>query len=217
AEVDMKKATDAKSVDLSGELESLHAQFSNLQANNHQTMETEVHGLRNRTQNLEMLLEVEVDMKNAAEAKCMDLVGKLDEKVEQRCAEMDTRLDALSIDFNEELYPHMLTAITGRRWVIGHGLRLAVKKCAESTKLGEVFADVMSAGIVKNISEGLKYRVEHGETKLDLAAIKAYDPEAEMKYVTALNALKYLKYPLVDQLERLRDAPIDLIMESLNL
>ncbi|GKA79712.1 hypothetical protein Tco_0786308 [Tanacetum coccineum] len=32
-----------------------------------------------------------------------------DEKVEQRCAEMDARLDALSIDFDEELYPHMLT------------------------------------------------------------------------------------------------------------
>ncbi|GKF87579.1 hypothetical protein Tco_0258456, partial [Tanacetum coccineum] len=49
-----------------------------------------------------------------------------DEKVEQRCAEMDARLDALSIDFDEELYPHMLTTIAGRRCVIGHGLRLEV-------------------------------------------------------------------------------------------
>nr|GFC68940.1 hypothetical protein [Tanacetum cinerariifolium]GFC68974.1 hypothetical protein [Tanacetum cinerariifolium] len=39
-----------------------------------------------------------------------------DERVEQRCAELDARLDALSIDFDEELYPHMLTAIAGRRW-----------------------------------------------------------------------------------------------------
>nr|GEX03745.1 pectinesterase/pectinesterase inhibitor U1 [Tanacetum cinerariifolium] len=37
-----------------------------------------------------------------------------DNQVEQRCAEMDARLDALSIDFDEELYPHMLTAIVGR-------------------------------------------------------------------------------------------------------
>nr|GEW19111.1 hypothetical protein [Tanacetum cinerariifolium] len=43
------------------------------------------------------------------------------------------QLDALSIDFNEELYLHMLTTIAGRRWIIGHGLRLAVMKCAEST------------------------------------------------------------------------------------
>ncbi|GJU53692.1 hypothetical protein Tco_1227406 [Tanacetum coccineum] len=117
-----------------------------------------------------------------------------DDKVEQRCAEMDARLDALSIDFDEELYPHMLTAIAGRRWVIGHGLRLAVMKCAESTDLRQVFADVVSAGIVKVMSEGLKHRVEHGEAKLDLAAIEAYDPEADVKYVAALQALKDLKF-----------------------
>ncbi|GJT48314.1 hypothetical protein Tco_0974471 [Tanacetum coccineum] len=197
------------------------------------TVETEVHGLRNRTQNLETLLEAEVDMKKAAEAKSVDLAGELeslreerikaafeefkkseDEKVEQRCAEMDARLDALSIDFDEELYPHMLTAIAGRRWVIGHGLRLAIMKCAESTELRQAFADVVSAGIVKGMSEGLKYGVEHGEAKLDLAAIEAYDPEAEAKYVAALTALRDLKYPLVDQLEKLRDAPIDLLMAA---
>ncbi|GKB25369.1 hypothetical protein Tco_0864770 [Tanacetum coccineum] len=47
---------------------------------------------------------------------------------------MDARLDKLSVDFDEELYPHMLTAIAGRRWV-GHGLRLAIMKCAESPEL----------------------------------------------------------------------------------
>ncbi|GKF73148.1 hypothetical protein Tco_0219480 [Tanacetum coccineum] len=92
----------------------------------------------------------------------------------------------------------MLTAIAGRRWVIGHGLRLAIMKYAESTELRQAFADVVSAGIVK-------------------AAIEAYDPEAEAKYVAALIALRDLKYPLVDQLEKLRDAPIDLLMASLHL
>ncbi|GJR58021.1 hypothetical protein Tco_1500183 [Tanacetum coccineum] len=130
---------------------------------------------------------------------------------------MDARLDALSIDFDEELYPHMLMTIAGRRWVIGHGLRLAVMKCAESTKLRQAFADVVSAGIAKGMSEGLKHGVEHGKAKLDLVAIEAYDPEADTKYFVALHALKDLKYPLVDQLEKLKDAPIDLIMASLYL
>ncbi|GJW10704.1 hypothetical protein Tco_1576531 [Tanacetum coccineum] len=66
-----------------------------------------------------------------------------DDRVEKRCAEMDARLDALSIDFDEELYPHILTAIVGHQWVIGHGLRLAVMKCDESTELRQVFADVV--------------------------------------------------------------------------
>ncbi|GJZ60010.1 hypothetical protein Tco_0615826 [Tanacetum coccineum] len=140
-----------------------------------------------------------------------------DEKVEQRCAKMDARLDALIIDFDEEPYPHMLMTIAGRRRVIGHGLRLAIMKCAGSTKLRQAFNDVVSVGIVKGMSEGLKYGVEHGEAKLDLAAIEAYDPEDVAKYVAALTALRDLKYPLVDQLEKLRDAPIDLLIASLHL
>nr|GEX65911.1 transposase (putative), gypsy type [Tanacetum cinerariifolium] len=140
-----------------------------------------------------------------------------DNRVEQRCTEMDACLDALSIDFDEELYPHMLTAIAGRRWVIGRGLRLAVMKCGESTELRQAFADVVSAGISKGMSEELKHGVEHEKAKLDLEAIKAYDPKAEAKYIAALHALKNLKYPLVDQLESLKDAPMDVIMASLHL
>ncbi|GJX78995.1 hypothetical protein Tco_0327144 [Tanacetum coccineum] len=67
------------------------------------------------------------------------------------------------------------------------------------------------------MSEGLKHGVKHGNTKLDLAAIEAYDPKANDKYIAALHALKALRYPLVDQLEKLMDAPIDLIMASLYL
>nr|GEX60337.1 hypothetical protein [Tanacetum cinerariifolium] len=43
------------------------------------------------------------------------------------------------------------------------------------------------------------------------------DPEAEAKYVAAVHALKNLKYPLVDQLEGLKDAPMDVIIASLHL
>ncbi|GKD64954.1 hypothetical protein Tco_1307062 [Tanacetum coccineum] len=106
---------------------------------------------------------------------------------------------------------------TGRRWVIGHGLRLAVMKCAKSTELRHVFANVVSAGIAKGMSKGLKHGIEHGKANLDLAVIEAYDPKADTKYVAVLHALKDLKYPLVDQLEKLKDAPIDLIMASLYL
>ncbi|GJW10677.1 hypothetical protein Tco_1576504 [Tanacetum coccineum] len=133
-----------------------------------------------------------------------------DERVNARCAEMDTQLDALSIDFDEELYPHMLTAILGRRWVIGHGLCLAVMKCAESTELRQAFANVVSAGIAKGMSEGLKYGVEHGKAGLELTAVEAYDPEADSKYVDAFHDLKDLNYPLIDQLEQLKDAPLDI-------
>nr|GEW01056.1 hypothetical protein [Tanacetum cinerariifolium] len=111
----------------------------------------------------------------------------------------------------------MLTAIAGRRWVIEHGLHLAVMKCGESTELRQAFTDVVPAGIAKGMSEGLKYEEKHGKAKLDLEAIEAYDPKAEAKYIAALHALKNLKYSLVDQLESLKDVPMDVIIASLHL
>ncbi|GKB24219.1 hypothetical protein Tco_0863620 [Tanacetum coccineum] len=180
-------------------------------------VETEVHGLRNQMKNLETLLEAKVTGEERIKAAFEEFKKYEDDKVEKRYAEIDARLDALSIDFDEELYPHMLTAIAGRRWVIGHGLRLAIMKCAESIKLRRVFANVVSEGITNGMSEGLEYGVKQGEAKLDLAAIEAYDPGANNKYIATLHALKDLKYPLIDQLEKLKDAPLDLIMASSHL
>nr|GEW59752.1 transposase (putative), gypsy type [Tanacetum cinerariifolium] len=104
-----------------------------------------------------------------------------------------------------------------RRWVIGRGLRLAVMKCDESLELRHAFADAVSAGIAKGLSEGLRHGLEHGQAQLSLESIKAYDPEAEAKFVASLQALKDLKYPLVDQLESLKDAPMDVIMAAMYL
>nr|GEX86087.1 hypothetical protein [Tanacetum cinerariifolium] len=108
--------------------------------------------------NLEAPLEAEAHMKKAAEDKSAKISQEIedmqqvsgeeklkaafeefkqyeDSRAEQRCAEMDARLDALSIYFDDELYPHMLTAIAGRRGMIRRGLRLAVMKCGESLEL----------------------------------------------------------------------------------
>nr|GEU61983.1 hypothetical protein [Tanacetum cinerariifolium] len=131
--------------------------------------------------NLETLLEAETDMKKTAEGKSAELSKKLE------------NLRALFSDLQ----------------VIGHGLHLAVMKCGESTELRQVFIDVVSAEIAKGMSEGLKYGVEYGKANLSLEAIEAYDTEAEAKYIMALHALKDLKYPIVDQLESLKDAPMD--------
>nr|GEV94472.1 reverse transcriptase domain-containing protein [Tanacetum cinerariifolium] len=172
AETDMKKATEDKSAKLSQELEDMRALFSDLQVSNGH--------LSQQVATLQEQVSGEEKLKDAFE----EFKQYEDNRVEQRCAEMDV----LSIDLDEELYPHMLTAIAGRRWMIGRGLRLTVMKCGESLELRQTFADVVSAGIAKGMSEGLKHGV-----------------------------LKNLKYPLVDQLEGLKDAPMYVIMAALYL
>ncbi|GKD81266.1 hypothetical protein Tco_1348105, partial [Tanacetum coccineum] len=185
AEVDMKKATEAKNAELAKELESLRAKFSDLQLNNNQ--------LSQQVSTLQAQVTGEERIKAAFE----EFKKYEDNKVEQRCAEMDARLDKLSVDIDEELYPHMLTAIAGRRWVIGHGLLMYVMTCTRLDishllchelldKIRQAFANVVSAGLAKGMSEGLKYGIEYGKASRDLADVEAYDPEANNKLVKAL-------------------------------
>nr|GEX93473.1 hypothetical protein [Tanacetum cinerariifolium] len=157
AEAGMKKAAEDKSARLSQELEDMRALFSNLQVNN------------DRLSQQVATLQEQVSGEEKLKAAFEEFKRYEDSRVEQRCA----RLDTLSIDFDEELYPHMLTAIAGRRWMIGHGLRLAVMKCGESLELRQAFADVVSARIAKGMREGLRHGVKHGHAQLTLESIEA--------------------------------------------
>nr|GFA47820.1 hypothetical protein [Tanacetum cinerariifolium] len=122
------------------------------------------------------LIAPEVSGEETLKAAFEDYKRQQDQMVEQRCAEMDVRLDAIS-----------------------------------------AFADVVSAGISKGMSEGLKHGVEHGHAQRTVESLEAYDPEAEAKFAAALQSLKDLKLPLLDQLEGLKDASMDVIMASLYL
>nr|GEW57585.1 hypothetical protein [Tanacetum cinerariifolium] len=188
----------------------------------------------NEIKNLETLLEAETNMKKAAKNKSAELSKELENMralfldfqvsnnhLSQRVSTLQEQVmgeEKLKSAFEEfKQYEDNPVEQRCRRWVIGRGLRLAVMKYGESIELRQAFANVVSVGITKGMGEGLKHGVEHGKAKLDLEAIEAYDPEAEAKYIAALHALKNLKYPLVDQLESLKDAPMDVIMASLHL
>nr|GEW99421.1 hypothetical protein [Tanacetum cinerariifolium] len=103
AEAGMKKATEDKSAGLSQELKDMCARFLDLQVSN-ERLSQQVTTLREQVSGEEKLKAAFEEFKMYE-----------DNPVEQRCAKMDARLDALSIYFDKELYPHMLTAIAGRR------------------------------------------------------------------------------------------------------
>nr|GEZ76038.1 hypothetical protein [Tanacetum cinerariifolium] len=136
-EAEAKRAAEGKNAGLMRELEDVRAQFSDLKVSN-----------EHLSQQVAALQE-QVSGKEKLKAAFEEFKRYEDDRVEQRCAELDARLDALSIDFDEELYPHMLTAIAGHRWVIGRGLRLAMMKCAKLLEMRQAFADVVSAGVAK--------------------------------------------------------------------
>nr|GEZ02163.1 hypothetical protein [Tanacetum cinerariifolium] len=184
--------------------------------------------------NLEASLEVEANVKRAIEDKSAGLSQELErmhaqfldhqvsnERLSQQVATLqqqvfgEEKLKAAFEEFKKRQSKRVKQRC--RMWVIGHGLPLAVMKCGESLEIRQAFADVVSAGITKGMSEGLRYGVEHGQAQRNVESIEAYDPEAKAKFTVALQALKDLKYPLLDQLEGLKDAPIDVIMAALYL
>nr|GEU43092.1 hypothetical protein [Tanacetum cinerariifolium] len=64
----------------------------------------------------------------------------------------DARIVELNNDMDTELYPHMLTIVAGRRWMIRHGLRLVVMKCSESSEYRSALGKVISIAINKGES-----------------------------------------------------------------
>ncbi|GJX31298.1 hypothetical protein Tco_0241153 [Tanacetum coccineum] len=69
-------------------------------------------------------------------------VGRLDDfrqKVEGLLEKQEEKLRKLSIEYDEELYPHMLSTIAERRWLISHGLRLAAMSTLESQEVRQSF------------------------------------------------------------------------------
>nr|GEV07511.1 hypothetical protein [Tanacetum cinerariifolium] len=103
----------------------------------------------------------------------------------EHAAELDTRIADVRCDMENDLYPHMLTAIVGRRWVVGHSFRLAVYKCARSVECCSALGKVILMAINKGIPQGLEAGIVHGKAGRSLAQVEAYDPEVERKYVVA--------------------------------
>ncbi|GJY17967.1 hypothetical protein Tco_0389458 [Tanacetum coccineum] len=106
----------------------------------------------------------------------------------ERAAALDARIADVRRDMDNDLYPYMLTAIAGRRWVVGHGVRLAVHKCARSV-----------------------------ECHSALGKIEAYDPEIKGKYVAAVSEFEGVSFPLLDELESLKGSLLALIMYAISL
>ncbi|GKC39815.1 hypothetical protein Tco_1052199 [Tanacetum coccineum] len=91
-------------------------------------------------------------------------------------------------DMDNDLYPHMFTAIAARRWILSYGVRLALTKCAQST-----------------------------ECQSALGKVEAYDLGVKDDFVSVVTDFKNVSFGLLDELESLKDSPLASIMSALVL
>ncbi|GJY18424.1 hypothetical protein Tco_0389915 [Tanacetum coccineum] len=115
----------------------------------------------------------------------------------------------------EEFYPAYLTTLAGRRWLLTHGIQLALLKCLKSTEYQGILGHALDRAVDFGMQEGLEAGHEHGIAERSLSEVDAYNLEAaKARYVDAVKALEDVDFPLVSFLKSKKDAGMDEVLDS---
>ncbi|GKF08011.1 hypothetical protein Tco_0042235 [Tanacetum coccineum] len=107
-----------------------------------------------------------------------------------RVAELQAHVMDVSGRLEGEFYPAYLTALAGRRWLLTHGMELAMVKCLKSPEYQGILGHALGRAVDYGMQEGLVAGHEHGIAGTPLSAIVAYDPEtAKNDYFDAVRVL----------------------------
>ncbi|GKF80642.1 hypothetical protein Tco_0239244, partial [Tanacetum coccineum] len=104
------------------------------------TLEATCYGLRDQVSNYELLKEQIEAFQDARMKVLNDKVVKL-----------DADLLEMALHLEEKFYPHLLTTISGRRWLLTRGLKLSVVKCLNSPEYLASLGSAISRAIEKGM------------------------------------------------------------------
>ncbi|GJQ94491.1 hypothetical protein Tco_0005630 [Tanacetum coccineum] len=137
---------------------------------------------------------------------------------------MNDKFKKLYVDFvdmalhlEEKLYPHLLTTIAGRRWLLTYGVKLAIVKCLHSPEYLSALGAAISRAIEKGMQDGLAAGITHGQEGRVLTDIFAFNPSAESDYISALQELQDVNFSLLSELKSNKDASTETLMNILRL
>ncbi|GJU75384.1 hypothetical protein Tco_1272454 [Tanacetum coccineum] len=142
-------------------------------------LETTFSGLRDQVSGYERLKEQIEEFQDAQ----MNIVN-------DKVAKRDADLLEMALHLEEKFYPHLLTTISGRRWLLTHDLKLAVVKCLNSHEYLSALGAAISRAIEKGMHDGLSVGIDHGKVRRSLVDIVGYNPAAKEVYKLALQMLR---------------------------
>nr|GEX16106.1 hypothetical protein [Tanacetum cinerariifolium] len=142
-----------------------------------------------------------------------------DEKIKDsdRVAAIDSDLMEMVLHMDAKFYPCYLTTIAGRKWILSRGLRLMLANCLASPGYLFVVGEDKGRAIDKGMQDGLIAGIEHGRVGRGIADVVVFNPFVEGDYIAAINALRDVNFPLLDQLEANKDSSMVDIMDLLRL
>ncbi|GJT08944.1 hypothetical protein Tco_0843406 [Tanacetum coccineum] len=106
--------------------------------------------------------------------------------INDKVAKLDVDLLEMALHLEEKFYPHLLTTISGQRWLLTRGLKLVVVKCLNSLEYLAALGSAISRAIEKGMQSGLSVKIDHGKAGRSLADVVAYNPAAEADYNATL-------------------------------
>ncbi|GJU14131.1 hypothetical protein Tco_1136527 [Tanacetum coccineum] len=151
-------------------------------------------------------------------------IDQLEKFQDEKMKEVNEKFDKLCTDFvyialhlEEKFYPHLLTTIFERRWLLTHGMELDIAKCLNSTEYLSTLGAAIGKAVEKGMQEGLSVGIAHGAEGRKLTSDAAYNPSAEADYLSALQCLQSVNFSLIAELKANKDASVDTIMNLLRL
>nr|GEV70028.1 transposase (putative), gypsy type [Tanacetum cinerariifolium] len=151
-------------------------------------------------------------------------VSQLEKFQDEKLEEVNEKFDKLCADFvdmalhlEEKFYLHLLTTISERWWLLTYGMGLAVAKCLNSTEYLSALRAAISKAVEKGMQKGLSGGITHGAEGRKLADVAAYNLSAKADYLSALQHLQNVNFPLIAKLKSNKDASVDTIMNLLCL
>ncbi|GJY34754.1 hypothetical protein Tco_0419223 [Tanacetum coccineum] len=145
-------------------------------------------------------LKSSLDDSQAACDEAKNLISSLSSEKDGLVSEVSILHSSFS--FCGNFYPAYLTALAGRRWLLTHGMELAMVKCLKSPEYQRILGHTLGRAMDYGMQEGLVARHEHGIAGTPLSAVMAYDPETtKNNYFDAVRALEEADFPLVHLLK----------------
>nr|GEX56954.1 hypothetical protein [Tanacetum cinerariifolium] len=131
-------------------------------------------------------------------------------KLQNDClADQVHKLEASSAGLQEK--------VTVLRWLLTHDMELAIAKCLNSTEYHSALGAAIGKSIEKGMQEGLSAGITHGTGGRTLTDVVTYNPSVEADYLSALQCLQSVNFPLIMDLKTNKDASVEVIMNLLRL
>ncbi|GJX14002.1 hypothetical protein Tco_0205760 [Tanacetum coccineum] len=153
-----------------------------------------------------------------------DCMGQLEKFQDERMKEVNDKFDKMYADFIEmalhledRFYPYLLTTISDRRWLLTHGMELAITKCLHSPEYISALRGAIGKATEKGMQDRLSAGITHGTKGRALTDVATYNPSAEADYISALKHLQNVNFSLLAELRSNKDASVDTLMNILRL